>query len=117
MYFLDMPIQTATGTIAIHVEDLNDNCPVLISTQEYLCSGTERFNVTAEDLDANPNGAPLKFTLVSEESMGAWMVEEISGEYLCTLCKPQPELRFETRRMAKEIGATSNKVIGNIATR
>ncbi|XP_046905985.1 desmoglein-3-like [Hypomesus transpacificus] len=74
----DMPIQTATGTIAIHVEDLNDNCPVLISTQEYLCSGTERFNVTAEDLDANPNGAPLKFTLVSEESMGAWMVEEIS---------------------------------------
>jgi len=84
-----MPIKTATGTIAIHVEDSNDNCPVLTSTQEYLCSGTELFNVTAEDIDANPNGAPLKFTLVSEESMGAWRVEEISGEYLCTLCKPQ----------------------------
>ncbi|XP_067086301.1 desmoglein-2.1-like [Osmerus mordax] len=74
----DMPIKTATGTIAIHVEDSNDNCPVLISTQEYLCSGTELFNVTAEDKDANPNGAPLKFTLVSEESMGVWRVEEIS---------------------------------------
>lgn len=36
-----MPTQTATGTIAVRVEDTNDNCPRLTSDTQYLCSDTK----------------------------------------------------------------------------
>ena len=40
-YLTGMPTQTATGTIAVHVEDTNDNCPTLTSHVQYLCSDTK----------------------------------------------------------------------------
>lgn len=39
--FKDMPTKTATGTIALHVEDTNDNCPKLTSRYQFLCSDTQ----------------------------------------------------------------------------
>ncbi|XP_062411297.1 desmoglein-2.1-like [Sardina pilchardus] len=75
----DMPTQTATGTIEVHVDDVNDNCPHLESYVQFLCSDTTVVNVTAEDPDGDPNGPPLTFTLL--ESVGVhWRLERTGDD-------------------------------------
>uniref|UniRef100_A0A8C5M9X8 Desmoglein 2 n=1 Tax=Leptobrachium leishanense TaxID=445787 RepID=A0A8C5M9X8_9ANUR len=61
-----LPGKTATGTIAIEVEDENDNCPTLVEPTQTVCDSAPFINVTAVDLDAYPNGSPFKFTVVDE---------------------------------------------------
>ncbi|XP_072008125.1 desmoglein-2 isoform X1 [Engystomops pustulosus] len=62
----DLPGKTATGTIAIEVEDVNDNCPVLINPDQTVCNNAKFINLTAMDPDGFPNGAPLKFVVVDD---------------------------------------------------
>lgn len=69
----------ATGTIALQVGDVNDNCPSLTNDVEHICSGTEVVSVTAVDEDGDPNAAPFTFSLVAEESRGEWKVEPANG--------------------------------------
>ncbi|XP_029988608.1 desmoglein-2-like [Sphaeramia orbicularis] len=75
----DMPAKTATGTIALQVGDVNDNCPELTTTVEYICEGTAAINVTGHDDDGDPNGAPLSFSVVAEKSRWEWKVEPLDG--------------------------------------
>ncbi|KAM6962568.1 desmoglein-2.1-like [Aplochiton taeniatus] len=74
----DDPAKTSTGTIALQVGDSNDNCPELTSTLEYVCTDTESVNVTAQDVDGEPNGAPFHFSLVPEETRGQWGVDPLN---------------------------------------
>lgn len=74
-----MPSKTATGTIAIQVEDLNDHCPTLTSKVQTLCTEKQAVLVTAVDEDADPNGAPFTFNVVPETSNGKWVVEHFNG--------------------------------------
>ncbi|XP_036374153.1 desmoglein-2-like [Megalops cyprinoides] len=74
----DMPSKTATGTIAVQVEDMNDHCPTLTGTSQTLCSDEKVVFATAVDEDADPNGAPFKFTIISEETKGKWTVERLN---------------------------------------
>nr|XP_033477415.1 desmoglein-2-like [Epinephelus lanceolatus] len=69
----------ATGTIALKVGDVNDDCPTLTNHVEYICSDTEVINVTAVDEDGHPNSDPFTFLLVEEESRGDWRVEPLNG--------------------------------------
>uniref|UniRef100_A0A672KUL9 Cadherin domain-containing protein n=1 Tax=Sinocyclocheilus grahami TaxID=75366 RepID=A0A672KUL9_SINGR len=69
--------QTSTGTIALQVEDLNDNCPKLLNNVQTVCSDTSIVNVTAEDEDSDPNGAPLEFSLIQEKTKGKWNLQRI----------------------------------------
>ncbi|XP_040289294.1 desmoglein-2 isoform X2 [Bufo bufo] len=69
----DIPGKTATGTIAIEVEDVNDNCPVLVNPDQTVCNNVPFINLTAMDPDGFPNGAPLKFTIVDEPAGSAKM--------------------------------------------
>ncbi|XP_070303756.1 desmoglein-2.1 isoform X2 [Salvelinus sp. IW2-2015] len=75
----DMPSKTATGTIAIQVQDSNDHCPMLTTTYESVCSGKHTVNATAFDEDVSPNGAPFTFTVVAEGTRGKWEIEHING--------------------------------------
>ncbi|CDQ81186.1 unnamed protein product [Oncorhynchus mykiss] len=75
----DMPSKTATGTIAIQVQDSNDHCPMLTTTYESVCSGKHAVNATAFDEDVSPNGAPFTFTVVAEGTRGKWEIEHING--------------------------------------
>ncbi|XP_059353975.1 desmoglein-2-like protein [Carassius carassius] len=70
--------QTSTGTIALQVEDLNDNCPKLLNNVQTVCSDTSVVNVTAEDHDSDPNGAPLEFSLIEEKTRGKWNLQRIN---------------------------------------
>uniref|UniRef100_A0A9J8AFG1 Desmoglein 2 n=1 Tax=Cyprinus carpio carpio TaxID=630221 RepID=A0A9J8AFG1_CYPCA len=70
--------QTSTGTIALQVEDLNDNCPKLLNNVQTVCHDTRVVNVTAEDEDSDPNGAPLEFSLIQEKTRGRWNLQRIN---------------------------------------
>uniref|UniRef100_A0A667Y0G7 Desmoglein 2 n=1 Tax=Myripristis murdjan TaxID=586833 RepID=A0A667Y0G7_9TELE len=74
----DMPSKTATGTIAIQVEDFNDQCPKLTSHVQSMCTTADAVTVTAVDEDAFPNGAPFTFTVIPEETKGKWKVENLN---------------------------------------
>ncbi|XP_031431150.1 desmoglein-2-like [Clupea harengus] len=74
----DMPTKTATGTIAIQVEDFNDHCPELASRLVTMCTAQEVIYVTAVDPDMKPNGAPFKFTIIPEGTKGQWSVEHFN---------------------------------------
>ncbi|KAM4574212.1 desmoglein-2.1-like [Fundulus diaphanus] len=71
----DMPAKTATGTIAIQVEDYNDHCPTLTSDSKIMCTSKNSIIVSAKDEDAFPNGAPFQFIIVPEGTEGTWQVE------------------------------------------
>ncbi|XP_052441687.1 desmoglein-2-like [Carassius gibelio] len=70
--------QTSTGTIALQVEDLNDNCPKLLDNVQIVCSDASMVSVTAEDGDSDPNGAPLEFRLIQEKTKGKWNLQQIN---------------------------------------
>ncbi|XP_075069563.1 desmoglein-2 [Mixophyes fleayi] len=78
----DLPGKTATGTIAIDVEDVNDNCPVLVNPDQTVCEDSKFINLTAVDRDAFPNGAPLKFMVVDEPPGNAklWSIGKTDSE-------------------------------------
>ncbi|XP_072529913.1 uncharacterized protein [Salminus brasiliensis] len=75
----DVPPKTATGTIALKVQDANDHCPKLISPFESVCSDTKVINVTAFDEDGYPNGEPFTFVLIEEETHGEWEMVPVNG--------------------------------------
>uniref|UniRef100_A0A3Q0QVB1 Cadherin domain-containing protein n=1 Tax=Amphilophus citrinellus TaxID=61819 RepID=A0A3Q0QVB1_AMPCI len=74
----DMPGKTATGTIAIQVEDFNDHCPTLTSDIQTMCTTADAVIVTANDEDAFPNGPPFVFELLPEGTEGKWQVEHLN---------------------------------------
>ncbi|XP_060769683.1 desmoglein-2-like protein [Neoarius graeffei] len=74
----DFPAKTATGTLAIQVQDFNDHCPVLTSSVETLCYGKKVMYVTAMDEDRYPNAEPFQFTVVTKETKENWNVERLN---------------------------------------
>lgn len=76
----EMPAKTATGTIAIQVEDFNDNCPTLTSTIHSMCTTHDSVIVKAKDEDSFPNGPPFDFAIIPEDTQGKWQVEHLNGE-------------------------------------
>ncbi|KAJ8376837.1 hypothetical protein SKAU_G00074170 [Synaphobranchus kaupii] len=80
----DMPPKTATGTIALNVQDSNDHCPHLSSTYRSLCAEEKTVYVSAIDEDGNLNGAPFEFLIVPEETTGEWDVEHVLELDVCT---------------------------------
>lgn len=75
----DLPSKTATGTIAIQVEDFNDHCPTLTSKTQTMCLQDSVIYVTAVDEDHFPNSSPFEFTVVEEGTTGKWRVEHFNG--------------------------------------
>uniref|UniRef100_A0A4W5NDA5 Cadherin domain-containing protein n=1 Tax=Hucho hucho TaxID=62062 RepID=A0A4W5NDA5_9TELE len=75
----DLPSKTATGTIAIQVEDFNDHCPILTAMATTMCLGDTAVYVTAVDGDTFPNGAPFKFRVIQGDSKQKWTVEHLNA--------------------------------------
>nr|XP_046248064.1 desmoglein-2-like [Scatophagus argus] len=71
----DQPAKTATGTIAVQVEDFNDHCPTLTSNIQTMCTTDNSVIVNAKDEDVFPNGPPFDFAIISE---GKWQVEHLN---------------------------------------
>ncbi|KAF5892318.1 desmoglein-2-like, partial [Clarias magur] len=71
--------KTATGTLAIQVQDFNDHCPLLSHSVETLCYGSNVVYVTATDGDKYPNAEPFEFKVVTKDTKETWSVERING--------------------------------------
>ncbi|XP_056149200.1 LOW QUALITY PROTEIN: desmoglein-2-like protein [Lampris incognitus] len=74
----EMPSKTATGTIAIQVEDFNDHCPRLTSTTQTMCYQDNAVYVTAVDEDEFPNSAPFGFSVIHKDGKQKWTVEHFN---------------------------------------
>ncbi|XP_061588342.1 desmoglein-2-like protein [Cololabis saira] len=75
----ESPSQSATGTIAIQVEDFNDHCPELTIKNHTMCFESNAIFVTASDKDEFPNSAPFDFTVIEESEKQKWIVEPVNG--------------------------------------
>ncbi|KAG7488417.1 hypothetical protein MATL_G00034290 [Megalops atlanticus] len=97
----DLPAKTSTGTIALQIEDSNDNCPKLTSTYQSLCTQDKAVFVTASDQDDDPNAAPFHFRLLAEATTGKWSLEDQNGT--TAILKPQGTLWPRSYEIAFEI--------------
>lgn len=62
----DLPTKTVTGTVVIHVQDENDNCPIIENPVQTVCSDARFVDVTAKDIDSYPYSAPYSFSVIDE---------------------------------------------------
>ncbi|KAG7477948.1 hypothetical protein MATL_G00074980 [Megalops atlanticus] len=77
------PVASGTGTLQIHLLDVNDNAPVLLPREAQLCKRTRpgSINITAADADAEPNVGPFIFELPNFplSVRRNWTVSRLSG--------------------------------------
>lgn len=78
------PKASGTGTIQIHLLDINDNAPRVFPQEAEMCEKPEpnAINITAIDGDLNPNAGPFAFELAHRPSdvRRNWTITRISGE-------------------------------------
>ncbi|XP_076000682.1 desmoglein-2-like protein [Genypterus blacodes] len=110
----DIPEKTATGTIAISVEDSNDNCPKLTSTSETMCIEQETIWVTAEDNDQYPNAGPFEFNVIEKESQGTWSVEPFNET--TAILRDHANLWTGIYKVAMEIKDQQGRSCGDVQT-
>ncbi|XP_040291839.1 cadherin-like protein 26 [Bufo bufo] len=77
------PPATGTGTVLIHLSDVNDNTPQLVRSYLQRCEqqNTMPFIVEAEDKDLDPYAGPFKFEFPAEHSRSlkeTWDVKQKS---------------------------------------
>nr|XP_060631197.1 desmoglein-1-like [Anolis sagrei ordinatus] len=70
----DVPYKTATGTIVLTIQDVNDNCPIVTDEIRKVCLDNPSVVITAKDLDDHPYGPPFKFTIVAQSPGSSWTI-------------------------------------------
>ncbi|XP_043080824.1 cadherin-like protein 26 isoform X2 [Puntigrus tetrazona] len=82
LYAVDegVPPLTGTGTLVIHLNDQNDNVPILEKNVVTICIDKEPtlVNITAVDLDFPPYGSPFYYELLGDV-LDKWMIEPVYG--------------------------------------
>ncbi|XP_054840895.1 desmoglein-1-like [Eublepharis macularius] len=74
----ESPFTTATGTIVLTIEDVNDNCPTVSSEVRKVCMSSPTVIITAKDLDDYPNGQPFQFTIVAQPAQTSWTIRVVN---------------------------------------
>lgn len=79
------PPATGTGTLQIYLIDVNDNVPVLVPQEALVCERSRHgypVNITASDLDSEPNAGPYVFELPSYPSSARrnWTISRLNGK-------------------------------------
>ncbi|XP_028979792.2 cadherin-like protein 26 [Esox lucius] len=75
------PPATATGTVLIHLGDINDNIPHVVKKELVMCGN--KVNVTVEDKDQSPYGCPCSFSLGADKNKNSlkslWKLNPANG--------------------------------------
>ncbi len=78
-----VPPASGTGTLQIYLLDINDNAPQVFPQETEVCERPEpnAINITAVDVDLNPNAGPYAFELPNRPSdiRRNWTLTRISG--------------------------------------
>ncbi|KAJ8258917.1 hypothetical protein COCON_G00179290 [Conger conger] len=79
------PVASGTGTLQIHLLDVNDNAPELQPREAQMCERrrSKGINVTASDADAEPNVGPFVFELPTFplSVRRNWTISRLDGYY------------------------------------
>ncbi|XP_023195215.1 cadherin-2-like [Xiphophorus maculatus] len=79
-----IPPATGTGTLQIHLLDINDNAPNVFPPEVEMCEKPDpnSLNITANDPDLTPNAGPFVFELASRPSdvRRNWTLSRLNGE-------------------------------------
>uniref|UniRef100_A0A3Q3FSP1 Desmoglein-2-like n=1 Tax=Labrus bergylta TaxID=56723 RepID=A0A3Q3FSP1_9LABR len=108
----DSTSKTATGTIAIQVEDFNDHCPKLTTTTHTMCLEDNVIYVSAVDEDEFPNSAPFDFTVIHESSKGKWNVEPLNET--AAILRDKANLWPGTYKVAVEVKDNQGKSCADV---
>lgn len=79
------PPATGTCTVLVHLGDINDNVPRLVSNDVIMCGNqVEKVMVTANDSDAHPFSGPFVFSLGDDDETlkQLWKLDPALGEYI-----------------------------------
>ncbi|XP_054640653.1 cadherin-like protein 26 isoform X2 [Dunckerocampus dactyliophorus] len=77
------PPATSTGTILVHLQDINDNNPKLMNNSVTMCRNKlNRVMLAPKDLDLHPYSGPFTISLKSEDAtqLQRWKVDTSAGE-------------------------------------
>nr|XP_055042202.1 desmocollin 2-like protein [Misgurnus anguillicaudatus] len=78
---VDESKKTGNGTVIIHIQDVNDNMPLLPTSELVLCSQDDTLGsvlVEAEDKDQSPYSTPFIFNLGAVND-GKWKLKDITS--------------------------------------
>lgn len=75
------PPATATCTVQIHLNDINDNKPELVNKGVTICANKgNKVMVAARDADISPYAGPFYFSLKNDEKiLKLWKLDPSSG--------------------------------------
>ncbi|XP_009329708.1 PREDICTED: desmoglein-4-like [Pygoscelis adeliae] len=69
---------TATGTIVLSIQDINDNCPTINTELRKVCMHSPSVIITAKDRDGDPYGPPFTFSIHGEPQT-TWIIRSINA--------------------------------------
>ncbi|XP_058033483.1 desmoglein-1-like isoform X1 [Ahaetulla prasina] len=73
------PYTTATGTIMLTIQDVNDNCPILTEEIRRVCMDNPNVVITANDPDDSPYGPPFTFSIIAQPQDSWWDIKTVNG--------------------------------------
>ncbi|XP_026526160.1 desmoglein-1-alpha-like [Notechis scutatus] len=75
----DSPYTTATGTIMLTIQDVNDNCPIVTEEIRRVCMNNPTVVITAKDPDDSPYGPPFTFSIIAQPQGSWWDIKVVNG--------------------------------------
>uniref|UniRef100_A0A8C5KF55 Cadherin-2 n=1 Tax=Jaculus jaculus TaxID=51337 RepID=A0A8C5KF55_JACJA len=80
-----IPLMSGTGTLQIHLLDINDNAPQMLPQEAETCEtpDSNSINITALDYDTDPNAGPFAFDLpLSPVTIKRnWTITSLNGDF------------------------------------
>ncbi|NXW22595.1 DSG1A protein, partial [Circaetus pectoralis] len=71
------PRYTATGTIVLSIQDINDNCPTINTELRKVCMHSPSVIITAKGMDGDLYGSPFTFSIHGEPQT-TWIIRSIN---------------------------------------
>uniref|UniRef100_A0A8V5FZR5 Uncharacterized protein n=1 Tax=Melopsittacus undulatus TaxID=13146 RepID=A0A8V5FZR5_MELUD len=73
-----VPRYTATGTIVLSIQEMNDNCPIINTELRKVCMHSPSVIITAKNMNGEVYGAPFTFSIHGEPQT-TWIIRSINA--------------------------------------
>lgn len=79
LLFTGVPQYTATGTIVLSMQDVNDNCPIISTELRKVCMHSPSVIITGKSRGGELQGLPFTFSIHGEPQT-TWIIRSINGK-------------------------------------